>query len=124
VYEGGRGDVKRHALRTDGAPDQYGWRPTLCGTRAYPMVTAFEPWRGRPSGHEVCQTCWTIAERFPAAGPLDVSNDLARARIMFGRLRALVAASAPAAALRHAVGQALACVEGAWDSPSPLVHPP
>ena len=113
----------RHALRTAGAPDEYGWRPTLCGTRAFVLRIAFEPWRGRPTHDQACQTCWAVAERFPAAGPLDISNDLARARIMIGRLRALVATSPSIATLRHAVGEALACVEGAWPSPLRVARP-
>ena len=90
----------------------------MCGTRAFVQRHAFEPWRGRPAAAKTCQTCLAVAERFPAAGPPDISNDLARARGVLRKLRSLIASSASATALRDAVAEALACVEGEWMPPA------
>ena len=89
AYETGIRETVRHALRPDGVPDRFGGRPTLCGARARtasPMP--FEPGLRVPSGHHACETCTAVAERYPATVPLDIANDLSRARHALGRLRA------------------------------------
>jgi hypothetical protein len=118
-YETGKRGATRHALRPEGAPDEYGLRPTLCGTRAWVARIGFEPWLSVPAGQRACLTCWGIAERYPAAAPLDVSNDLARARNVLRRLRACVATDPAPHTLRAAVADALAVADGALPFPDP-----
>ena len=118
-YETGKNGMTRHALRPDGAPDENGLRPTLCGTRGWVTTVGFEPWLGVPGGHRACLTCWAITERYPAAAPLDVSNDLARARHVLRRLRACVTTNPEPGAMRAAVADALAIADGALPFPDP-----
>jgi hypothetical protein len=118
-YETGKNGMTRHALRPDGAADEFGLRPTLCGTRGWVTTIGFEPWLLVPAGQKACLTCWQIAERFPAAAPLDVSNDLARARHVLRRLRACVATDPEPHAMRAAVADALASADGALPFPDP-----
>jgi len=119
AYETGRNGTVRHALRPDGAADRYGMRPTLCGARAWVTRMAFEPWLHVPAAQRACETCRAIAQRFPSATPLDVSNDLARARHVLGRLRAVAASDVPSDAVRLAVTEALACADAALPRPAP-----
>jgi hypothetical protein len=113
AYETGVKYPVRHALRPDGAPDRFNGRPTLCGTRAHTSPVRFEPWLREIPGQRTCRTCWAIAERFPAIAPPDAPNDLARARHLFGRLRAAVARRGSDTELRTAVASVLAQLESA-----------
>ncbi len=121
AYETGKNVMVRHALRPDGVADLTGARPTLCGTRAWVTTVAFEPWLRVPAGHHAYDTCWAIAERFPATSVVDVSNDLARARHVVGRLRAVVATSPPPDDVRAAVADALGWIDTALPPPHPYL---
>jgi hypothetical protein len=107
----------RHALRPDGAPDSLGGRPTLCGTRAAVSRMAFEPWLREVPEQRTCRICWAVAERFPPYLPPNPSNDLARARHVVGRLRAVVAGRCTDDEMRRAVGQVVATIEGVLPNP-------
>ena len=125
AYETGvRGDV-RHALRPDGVPDQYCHRPTLCGAQARTVRPPFEPWLQVPVGQRACRTCTELAQRFPASAPVDLANDLARARHAIGRLRGAVARRLPEPELLAALAHTLAVIDTAVPPPDPrlLVAP-
>lgn len=118
AYETGVKYPMRHALRPDGVPDRFNNRPTLCGTRAHTSPVRFEPWLREIPGQRTCRTCRMIAERFPAIAPPDAPNDLARARHLFGRLRAAVAQPTSHTELRTAVASVLAQLEPAVPPPT------
>ncbi|MFN0088790.1 MAG: hypothetical protein ACKVWR_00750 [Acidimicrobiales bacterium] len=82
AYESGSNFGLRHALRPDGIADRRRQRPTLCGALARPIPPPFAPFH---SG--ACRTCRRVAERYPPARELQVSNDLALVSALLGRLR-------------------------------------
>jgi hypothetical protein len=84
---------------------------------------AFEPWLREIAGQRTCRTCRALAERFPPMIPPDPSNDLARARHLLGRLRAVTARRCTEAQMRRAVGEVLAAVDTVLPNP-PVPHVP
>jgi hypothetical protein len=77
LYEAGRRNGVRHALRPDQPPTSDHRRQTLCGTHLWSMSTrrfgSPLPGLGRD-----CKTCAAVATAHPLAQPLDPSPDLAR----------------------------------------------
>jgi hypothetical protein len=78
---------------------------------------AFEPWLREIPGQRSCRTCRAVAERFPPVIPPDPSNDLARARHLLGRLRAVTAGRCTPTQMRRAVGEVLAAVDTVLPNP-------
>lgn len=125
AYETGVREEVRHALRTDGVPDRYGLRPTLCGARAVTVVPQFEPLLApeRFGHYRFCRTCTSVARRYPPPTHIDPPRDLSRTRHVLGRLRAAVAGRVPAEELLSLVAEALAIADAAMP-PSPSIADP
>jgi hypothetical protein len=95
-----------HALRPDGAADRIGWRPALCGARVRPANRPFYV-QGPLSGNRNCETCTSVAHRFPPQHRIEPLSDIGTVLAMIARLRA--ARPAPEPTVRALVDQLLAC---------------